>query len=67
MSQGKSRSRDGMGTQAMFHLMMLPGMAFVAVFCFVPMIDCHGISGLCAGKGDYGIKVCRHGAFSVYA
>ena len=38
MSQGKSRSRDGMGTQAMFHLMMLPGMAFVAVFCFVPMI-----------------------------
>lgn len=38
MSQGKSRSRDGMGTQAMFHLMMLPGMAFVAVFCFVPMV-----------------------------
>lgn len=27
-----------MGTQAMFHLMMLPGMAFVAVFCFVPMV-----------------------------
>lgn len=26
-----------MGTQAMFHLMMLPGMAFVIVFCFVPM------------------------------
>ena len=38
MSQGKSRSIDGMGTQAMFHLMMLPGMAFVAVFCFVPMV-----------------------------
>lgn len=37
MSQGKSRSRDGMGTQAMFHLMMLPGMVFVIVFCFVPM------------------------------
>ena len=26
-----------MGTQAMFHLMMLPGMVFVIVFCFVPM------------------------------
>lgn len=37
MSQGESRSRDGIGTRAMFHLMMLPGMVIVAVFCFVPM------------------------------
>ncbi len=38
MSKEKSQHRGGMGTQAMFHLMMLPGMAFVAVFCFVPMV-----------------------------
>lgn len=38
MSKEKSQYRGGMGTQAMFHLMMLPGMAFVAVFCFVPMV-----------------------------
>ncbi len=38
MSKEKSQHRGGMGTHAMFHLMMLPGMAFVAVFCFVPMV-----------------------------
>lgn len=37
MNQGKVQKNEGMGTQAMFHLMMLPGMVFVAVFCFVPM------------------------------
>ncbi|MEH2931584.1 ABC transporter permease subunit [Candidatus Ventrimonas sp. KK005] len=37
MNQGKALKNEGMGTQAMFHLMMLPGMAFVIVFCFVPM------------------------------
>ena len=37
MNQGKVLKNEGMGTQAMFHLMMLPGMAFVIVFCFVPM------------------------------
>lgn len=37
MNQGKAPKNEGMGTQAMFHLMMLPGMVFVAVFCFVPM------------------------------
>lgn len=38
MNKERSQSKNGMGTQAMFHLMMLPGMAFVAVFCFVPMV-----------------------------
>ena len=37
MNQGKALKNEGMGTQAMFHLMMLPGMVFVIVFCFVPM------------------------------
>lgn len=37
MNQGKALKNEGVGTQAMFHLMMLPGMAFVIVFCFVPM------------------------------
>ena len=37
MGKGSARNGNGIGTQAMFHLMMLPGMAFVIVFCFVPM------------------------------
>lgn len=37
MNQGKALKNEGVGTQAMFHLMMLPGMVFVIVFCFVPM------------------------------
>ncbi len=31
-------SSKGMGTQAMFHLMMLPGMLFIAVFSYIPMV-----------------------------
>lgn len=35
MNQKKDKR---MGTQAMYHLMMLPGMLFVAVFSYVPMV-----------------------------
>ena len=38
MGKGSARNGNGIGTQAMFHLMMLPGMVFVAVFCYVPMV-----------------------------
>lgn len=38
MGKGNARNGNGIGTQAMFHLMMLPGMVFVAVFCYVPMV-----------------------------
>ncbi len=37
MDKKKSCS-SGMGTQAMYHLMLLPGMLFVAVFSYVPMV-----------------------------
>lgn len=30
-------TKSGLSSQLMFHLMMIPGMAFVFVFCFVPM------------------------------
>ncbi len=38
MGKGSARNGNGIGAQAMFHLMMLPGMVFVAVFCYVPMV-----------------------------
>lgn len=38
MGKGSARNGNGIGIQAMFHLMMLPGMVFVAVFCYVPMV-----------------------------
>ena len=38
MGKGSARNGNGIGTQAMFHLMMLPGMVFVAVFCYVPRV-----------------------------
>lgn len=31
-------SPKSLGTQAMFHLMMLPGMLFIAVFSYIPMV-----------------------------
>lgn len=37
MEKKKFRGMGGMGTQTMYHLMMLPGMLFVAVFSYIPM------------------------------
>lgn len=38
MKQGKLKARGRLGTGAMYHMMMLPGILFLLVFSYIPMV-----------------------------
>lgn len=57
MKQGNDRAKVRLGTGAMYHMMMLPGILFLLVFSYVPMVGViTAFQDYIPAKGMFGSK-----------